>query len=74
MVISYLIINGVINILIGGNTFEDLSAQSFISIEMVFRPVVILYAFLFCLVLNLMSASIPAWRVSRTTIINAIKY
>lgn len=74
VVISYLIINGVINILIGGNTFEDLSAQSFISIEMVFRPVVILYAFLFCLVLNLMSASIPAWRVSRTTIINAIKY
>lgn len=33
---------------------------------------VFLYALLFCLLMNLLSAGIPAWRVSRANIVNAI--
>jgi putative ABC transport system permease protein len=43
-----------------------------ISAEMVVNPMVFIYAFLFCLVLNLLSAGIPAWRASRANIVNAI--
>jgi putative ABC transport system permease protein len=43
-----------------------------VSAEMVVNPMVFIYAFLFCLVLNLLSAGIPAWRASRENIVNAI--
>jgi putative ABC transport system permease protein len=43
-----------------------------INAEMVAGPVVFIYAFLFCLVLNLLSAGIPAWRASREKIVKAI--
>lgn len=37
-----------------------------------FNGYVFLAAFLFCLVMNLMSAGIPAWRVSRVNITDSI--
>ena len=40
--------------------------------DMLFHPMVFVCAFLFCLVLNLLSAGIPAWRVSKTTIVKAL--
>lgn len=36
------------------------------------RPSTFLYALLFCFVLNLLSSGIPAWRASRTNIVNAL--
>ena len=33
---------------------------------------IFLVALLFCILLNLLSAGIPAWRVSRTTVVNAL--
>lgn len=38
-----------------------------------FRPSLFLSAFLFCLIINLLSAIIPVWNASRTTIIETIK-
>ncbi|MDH6357818.1 ABC transporter permease [Parabacteroides sp. PF5-9] len=38
-----------------------------------FNPVVFLIALAFCLVMNLLSAGIPAWRVSRVTVVESIK-
>lgn len=38
-----------------------------------FDPVVFLTALAFCLVMNLLSAGVPAWRVSRVTIVESIK-
>jgi len=38
-----------------------------------FDPIVFLAALLFCLVMNLLSAGVPAWRVSRVTIVESIK-
>ena len=43
-----------------------------VCIELLFDPVVFLLAFLFCFLLNLLSAAIPAWRVTRTNIVDAI--
>ncbi len=42
------------------------------TMEMLFQPLVFLYALIFCLLLNLLSAGIPAWKASRTNIINAL--
>ena len=44
-----------------------------VSVGMVIHPFVFLCALLFCLLMNLLSAGIPAIRVSRANIFNAIK-
>lgn len=44
-----------------------------VSAGMILSPVVFGAALLFCLLMNLLSAGIPAWRVSRTNIVNALK-
>ena len=46
--------------------------RTFVNAEMMFNPVIFLYAFLACLALNLLSAGIPAWRASRMRIISAL--
>lgn len=41
-------------------------------VDLLFDPVVFLLAFLACFLLNLLSAAIPAWRITRTNIVDAI--
>lgn len=48
------------------------NAMSVLHLDMLFHPLVFVCAFIFCLLLNLLSAGIPAWRVSKTTIVNAL--
>lgn len=43
-----------------------------VCVDLMLDPVVFLLAFLFCFILNLLSAAIPAWRVTRTNIVSAI--
>ena len=43
-----------------------------LSVSELLNPVIFLYAFLFCLVLNLLSAGIPAYRMSRKNVIDAL--
>lgn len=43
-----------------------------VSSEMLISWEIFLYALLFCLLMNLLSAGLPAWRVSRVHIVNAI--
>jgi len=43
-----------------------------VNLSFLLRPVVFFYALLFCLLLNLLSAIIPAWRASRNSIVNSI--
>ena len=61
-------------VLIGN--IEALNVFDYDNISYIFRsiinPLTLLYIFLFCLLLNLMSAMIPAWLTSRKTIINAL--
>ncbi|MCD7977190.1 MAG: ABC transporter permease [Tannerellaceae bacterium] len=41
--------------------------------ELIFNPVVFLLAFLFCLIINLLSAGLPAWKISSLTVIDSFK-
>ena len=43
-----------------------------LSVSELLNPVIFLYAFLFCLILNLLSAGIPAYRMSRKVVIEAL--
>lgn len=43
-----------------------------LSLSMLLDPLIFVMAFLFCLVLNLLSAGIPAWRAARMNIISAL--
>ncbi|WP_321517710.1 ABC transporter permease [uncultured Bacteroides sp.] len=49
-----------------------LGRASSLSMKMLFQPSIFLYAFLFCFLLNMLSAGIPAWKASRTNIVNAL--
>lgn len=41
--------------------------------RLIIRPVVFLLAFFACFLLNLLSAAIPAWKVTRTNIVDSHK-
>lgn len=43
-----------------------------LSVGELFNPVIFLYAFLFCLLLNLLSAGIPAYRMSQKDVVEAL--
>lgn len=49
------------------------SSETSLSLSMLIRPSAFLLALLFSLVLNLLSAGIPAWRISRKEIVEALK-
>lgn len=50
-----------------------LNGDKSISLEMVASPVIFVLAFIFCLILNLLSAGIPAWRVAKKNITDALQ-
>ncbi len=54
----------------GGREINGLAS---VNIEMLFNPMVFVYAFVFCLVLNLLSAGIPAYRTASGNIVDALK-
>ncbi len=54
----------------GGREINGLAS---VNTEMLFNPMVFVYAFVFCLVLNLLSAGIPAYRTASGTIVDALK-
>ena len=73
-----LILSYIATFLLGGMLFsvdfvsngvEDLRTMC---VDLLFDPTVFLLAFLACFLLNLLSAAIPAWRVTRTNIVDAI--
>ena len=43
-----------------------------VSTSILLHPSTFMYALLFCFILNLLSSGIPAWRASRTSIVNAL--
>ena len=47
-------------------------SQAFLNADMLFNPVIFALAFLACLLLNLRSAGIPAWRSARAPIVRAL--
>ena len=39
-----------------------------------FNPVIFLIALVFCVLINLLSAFIPAWRISKTPIVESLSH
>jgi putative ABC transport system permease protein len=72
LVVSYLAVTFMSDWLLVSESVGMREGVASVSAEMVVNPMVFIYAFLFCLVLNLLSAGIPAWRASRENIVNAI--
>lgn len=75
LVVSYLAVYWLRTWLLG-NSFGAISSvfggAPVLSVSELLSPVVFLYAFLFCLVLNLLSAGIPAYRMSRKEAVEAL--
>ena len=73
-----LILSYIATFLLGGMLFsvdfmsngvEDLQTMC---VDLLFDPTVFLLAFLACFLLNLLSAAIPAWRITRTNVADAV--
>lgn len=60
---------GIANLLAKGNYGVD----AVITSEMVFSPVIFVFAFIICCILNVMSALVPAWRSLRRPIVQSLK-
>ena len=58
--------------LFGNGENATLAGETALSVDMLFSPMIFFTAFCFCLLLNLLSAGIPAWRASRMNIVDAI--
>lgn len=58
--------------LFGNNANAYLSGDTLLTPGMLLSPWTFLAAFGFCLLMNLLSAGIPAWKASRMNIVDAI--
>ena len=58
--------------LFGNSTNAYLAGETSLTAGALLSPWIFLAAFLFCLLMNLLSAGIPAWRASRMNIVEAI--
>ncbi len=52
--------------------FSDTLNPPTVDTSILLQPSIFFYALVFCFVLNLLSSGIPAWRASRTSIVNAL--
>lgn len=61
------------NILLADLTAVNANTSFYLPARLFFDPVIFVLVFLFCFIINLLSAIVPVWSASRTTIIQAIK-
>ena len=52
--------------------FTNTSGEFSLNMEALFSPWVFLLAFVFCVVINLLSAALPAWIAARHTIVDSL--
>ena len=72
LILSYVSILFLSDWLLDTGTVSSGISRAFVNTEMMFNPAIFLLAFLACMLLNLLSAGIPAWRVSRMNIVYAL--
>lgn len=58
--------------LLGSFELASLNSSLTLSAGMLIRPAIFFFAFLFCLLLNLLSAAIPAWNASNGNIVDSL--
>jgi len=73
LLLSYISILGLREWVLSTDFSGFYNVKTAVNADMVLSLDVFLYALLFCLLLNMLSAGIPAWRVSRANIIEALK-
>lgn len=75
LILSYLAVY-VLRTWLLGSSFGSISSVfggvPVLSVGELLNPIIFLYAFLFCLILNLLSAGIPAYRMSRKDVVEAL--
>ena len=72
LILSYVSILLLSDWLLDTGTVSSGISRAFVNTEMMFNPAIFLLTFLACMLLNLLSAGIPAWRVSRMNIVDAL--
>ena len=72
LVFSYLAVYGMRTWLFTNNQNTGTSGEFDLSMSVLFSPTVFCLAFLFCLVINLLSAGLPTWLAARHTIVDSL--
>lgn len=72
LILSYVSVLLLSDWLLDTGTVSSGISRAFVNTEMMFNPAIFLLAFLACMLLNLLSAGIPAWRASRMNIVDAL--
>jgi len=74
LLFSYLLVILFRNLLLAPGIFALLTGEANVELSpgMMMNPAVFGYAFLVCLILNILSSMIPVWRAVRVNIIEAI--
>lgn len=72
LLFSYMTVYWLKDWLLGSYELSGLNSSLSLSAGMLIRPTVFLGALLFCLILNLLSAAIPAWNATRGNIVDSL--
>ena len=72
LILSYLSAYFMRDMLFGNMFTSSLQGANQVNATFLLSPTIFLLAFLFCFVLNLLSAGIPAWRTAKKNIINSL--
>lgn len=72
LILSYLSAYFMSDMLFGNMFTSSLQGANQVNATFLLSPTIFLLAFLFCFVLNLLSAGIPAWRTAKKNIINSL--
>lgn len=72
LALSYIAAYAFKGIIYSNSSIASLLGSTTIDLRTIINPTIFLYAFLFCIALNLISAIIPAWRVARKPIVDSI--
>lgn len=73
LLLSFIAVHLFKNALLGDSMTANVVENFHLPLAAFFKPLLFVSAFAFCLVINLLSAIIPVWNASRTTIIETIK-
>ena len=72
LLLSYILTFVLNDFLFGNSTNAYFTGETSLTAGNLLNPWIFLIAFVFCLLMNLLSAGIPAWRASKMNIVQAI--
>ena len=72
LILSYILILGLKGLLLGPSYYTNMNINVKLDPEMMINFPIFIYAFIVCVLLNLLSAFFPVWRATKTSIVEAI--